>query len=61
VQLASYARTYEEFERRGARIAEINVDPPEHNKAMIEKLALPLPLLSDPIGRPRQTLRPVER
>jgi hypothetical protein len=26
------------------------VDPPEHNKAMVEKLTLPFPLLSDPKG-----------
>lgn len=39
---------YGEFEKRGARIAGVSVDPPEHDKAMIEKLALPFPLLSDP-------------
>ena len=26
------------------------MDPPEHNKAMVERLALPFPLLSDPKG-----------
>ena len=26
------------------------MDPPEHNKAMVEKLTLPFPLLSDPKG-----------
>jgi hypothetical protein len=34
----------------GPRIAGISVDPPEHNKAMVEKLTLPFPLLSDPKG-----------
>ena len=48
--MVSYARTYEEFEERGTRIAGISVDPPEHNKAIVEKLALPFPLLSDPKG-----------
>ncbi len=28
----------------------ISVDPPDHNAAMVEKLLLPLPLLSDPQG-----------
>ena len=28
----------------------ISVDPPDHNKAMVEKLDLPFPLLSDPRG-----------
>jgi peroxiredoxin len=48
MQLVSYARNYEEFEKRGTRIVGISVDPPEHNKAMVEKLALPFSLLSDP-------------
>ena len=41
---------YKEFEERGTRIAGISVDPPEHNKAMVEKLAFPFPLLSGPKG-----------
>jgi peroxiredoxin len=48
--VVSYARTYGEFEERGTRIAGISVDPPEHNKAMVEKLAFPFPLLSDRKG-----------
>jgi peroxiredoxin len=28
----------------------ISVDPPDHNMAMVEKLDLPFPLLSDPRG-----------
>ena len=31
-------------------IAGVSVDPPENNKAMVEKLILPFPLLSDPQG-----------
>ena len=32
----------------GARLFAISVDPPERNAAMIEKLSLPFPYLSDP-------------
>ena len=49
-QLMTYARRYEEFEGRGGRIAGISVDTPEQNAAMVEKLLLPFPLLSDPEG-----------
>jgi len=49
-QLASYARQIEEFERRGVQLAGISVDPPSHNAAMVGKLQLPFPLLSDPQG-----------
>ncbi|MDQ4129049.1 MAG: peroxiredoxin family protein [Actinomycetota bacterium] len=49
-QLASYARNYEEFERRGAQVAGISVDPPRNNARMVGKLLLPFPLLSDPEG-----------
>jgi peroxiredoxin len=49
-QLASYARKYEEFERRGAQVAGISVDPPENNSRMVGKLLLSFPLLSDPQG-----------
>jgi len=49
-QLASYAREIEEFERRGAQIAGISVDPPPNNARMVGKLLLPFPLLSDPKG-----------
>ncbi len=41
---------YEEFEKRGFGVAGISVDPPSHNAAMVEKLGLPFPLLSDPRG-----------
>jgi peroxiredoxin len=46
----SYARKYDEFQKRGAEITAISVDTPEQNKAMIEKLVLPFHLLSDPEG-----------
>ncbi len=49
-QLASYARNYGEFERRGAQVAGISVDPPRNNARMVGKLLLPFPLLSDPEG-----------
>jgi peroxiredoxin len=50
IQLVSYARKYEEFERRGTRIVGVSVDPPSHNGPMVEKLSLPFQLLSDPRG-----------
>lgn len=46
----SYARKYDEFQKRGAEITAISVDAPEQNKAMIDKLALPFRILSDPDG-----------
>jgi peroxiredoxin len=49
-QLASYARRIEEFERRGAQIVGISVDPPSNNARLVGKLQLPFPLLSDPEG-----------
>ena len=49
-QLASYAREIEEFEKRGVQIVGISVDPPSNNAAMVGKLQLPFPLLSDPEG-----------
>src|SRR5262245_13543168 len=44
------ARAYEEFMRRGARIAAISVDPPAANAGMVRKLALPYSVLADPDG-----------
>ena len=44
------AREYDAYTRRGATIAGIVVDAPEQNAAMVEKLALPFPILSDPDG-----------
>lgn len=44
------ARSYDEYLRRGARIAAIVIDPPGQNAAMAQKLALTFPVLSDPDG-----------
>ena len=49
--MASYARQWERFEEAGLRVAAIAVDPIENNAAMVEKLLLPFPILSDPEGR----------
>jgi peroxiredoxin Q/BCP len=49
--LASYARSWNRFETEGVELAGISVDPTENNRAMVEKLLLPFPLLSDPEGR----------
>ncbi len=49
-QLVSYARNSREFERRGAQVVGISVDPPRSNTRMVGKLLLPFPLLSDPEG-----------
>lgn len=39
---------YSEITAAGGRVAAISVDSPGQNSAMIEKLSLPFPLLSDP-------------
>jgi len=44
------AREYDQYTRRGATIAAIVIDTPEQNAAMVEKLALPFPILADPDG-----------
>ena len=44
------AREYDAYTRRGATIAAVVIDAPEQNAAMVEKLALPFPILSDPDG-----------
>jgi hypothetical protein len=44
------ARSYEEYGCRGARIVAIVTDRPRQNAAMVEKLLLPFPILSDPDG-----------
>jgi len=46
--LASYARNWDSFERAGLRVAAICVDTVEQNRAMVDKLLLPFPILSDP-------------
>jgi hypothetical protein len=43
-------REYGEYLRRGATVAGVVVDAPGQNAAMVEKLALPFPILSDPDG-----------
>ncbi len=44
------AREFEEYTSRGAEIVGVSVDPSSAGAALIEKLALPFPLLSDPDG-----------
>ena len=39
---------WDRFEGAGVALAGIVVDPPENNRAMIDKLLLPFPILSDP-------------
>jgi len=49
--LASYARSWEHFEEAGLQVAAICVDSAEQNRAMVDKLLLPFPVLSDPDAR----------
>lgn len=42
------AARYDEFLNRGVRIVAVDVDSPGQHAAMIEKLELPFPFLSDP-------------
>ncbi len=49
--MASYARNWNRFQSERVDLAGISVDPVENNRAMVEKLLLPFPLLSDPEGR----------
>ena len=44
------ARAYGDYLQRGATVAAVVVDPSEQNAAMVAKLALPFPVLSDPDG-----------
>lgn len=46
--MASYARNWESFEQAGLQMAAISVDTVEQNSAMVKKLLLPFPVLSDP-------------
>lgn len=46
--MASYARNRENFEKAGLQVAAICVDTVEQNRAMVDKLLLPFPVLSDP-------------
>jgi peroxiredoxin len=47
IQLVSYARKHEEFDKCGVRFAGVSVELPTNNKTMVEKLLLRFPLLSD--------------
>ena len=49
--MASYARSWDRFVTENVSLAGISVDPIENNRAMVDKLLLPFPLLSDPEGR----------
>ena len=42
---------WDRFEAEGVTMAAIVVDPDENNRAMVDKLLLPFPILSDPEGR----------
>jgi peroxiredoxin len=42
---------WDRFEAEGVAVAAIVVDPEENNRAMVDKLLLPFPILSDPEGR----------
>ncbi len=44
------AREYDAYTRRGATVAAVVIDAPEQNAAMVAKLALPFPILSDRDG-----------
>jgi hypothetical protein len=44
------ARHHDELNQAGAEVVGVSVDSPGRNAAMIEKLRLPFPLLSDPGG-----------
>jgi peroxiredoxin len=48
--LASYARTWDRFVGESVGLVGISVDPVENNRAMVDKLLLPFPLLSDGEG-----------
>jgi peroxiredoxin len=49
--LASYARGYDRFKESHVTVVGISVDDAARNAAMVEKLLLPFPLLSDPEAR----------
>jgi peroxiredoxin len=55
-QLASYARQFAAFEKRGTQLVGVSVDPPRNNARLVGKLQLPFPLLSDPEGELARSL-----
>ena len=50
--MAAIAARHDEFLQAGARVFALSVDSPQQNAAVMEKLALPFPIVSDP-GRDR--------
>jgi peroxiredoxin len=42
---------WDRFEAEGVALAAIVVDPEQNNQAMVDKLLLPFPILSDPESR----------
>jgi peroxiredoxin len=46
----SFARKYEDFEKREIEVVGITVESPAQNQGMINKLLLPFNILSDPYG-----------
>ncbi len=50
-QLLSYARGWGRFEDAGLQLVAIAVDSIDQNRAMVDKLILPFPVLSDPETR----------
>lgn len=48
--MADIARDYQTYLDNGVKVAAVVIDKPEQNAAMVEKLALPYPVLSDPDG-----------
>ena len=42
---------WDRFQTEGVDLAAIVVDPEENNRAMVDKLLLPFPILSDPDSR----------
>ena len=49
--MASYARGYDRFQESRVAVVGVSVDDTARNAAMVEKLLLPFPLLSDPEAR----------
>lgn len=49
-QLATLARSHEQFERRGASVVGVSTDPPTANLVMRNKLLIPFTVLSDVRG-----------
>jgi hypothetical protein len=48
--LADIARDYQTYLDAGVKVAAVVIDKPAQNAAMVKKLALPFPILSDPDG-----------